>query len=495
MDNTPAQAVSALQKQIEAATPVADVAHRLMAYGFADDLIGPLAEAHRTGPRPRSISAADFHDWILTALTEAQGSGRQVFNDDRALERSRTGSLSAYYRRLAGQPPALSRALLRDVTARLRELWPDDAPPMNPAPACFDAFRLVVLDGKKVKRAGKRAKPLRGFAGSLLAAKALVATEVETGLAIAMSTALDGETNDVPLTADLMPQLHALIGDAVLYLADRQFGNKTVFDQLAEREGDAYVVRVGKVFTFTPDADHPHNQGDSVEGRCPEDRPYRDEIGTLGQGKSAIRVRRIFLDRGGKDDVVLVTNLTDAGAYPAAALLELYRCRWGIENVFQDVTETFGLEKLIGSTPEAALFQLSLCLSIYNMHQVMRAHVAVAGAAADGLGSIRDVSGPGLHLRLVRELHTWLVMLGGLPVPESPEAGLGDRLAAMGRGVWGPHLRAKRDRKGYVRPAKREFKVHGGHTSAERLRRLPEAELEKARRTGRLRAAVLKKER
>jgi len=50
---------------------------------------------------------------------------------------------------------------------------------------------------------------------------------------------------------------------------------------------------------------------------------------------------------------VLLTNLADRAAYPAAELLALYKLRWGIEGVFQQVTCTFSLAHLIGSSPKA----------------------------------------------------------------------------------------------------------------------------------------------
>jgi len=44
--------------------------------------------------------------------------------------------------------------------------------------------------------------------------------------------------------------------------------------------------------------------------------------------------------------------------------------------VFQQVTETFGLQSLIGGTPEATIFQFSFCLLLYNVMQTIRGFVA-----------------------------------------------------------------------------------------------------------------------
>lgn len=77
-------------------------------------------------------------------------------------------------------------------------------------------------------------------------------------------------------------------------------------------------------------------------------------------------MRRITLKRGGDDvgegaddDVILPADLMAVSAFPAIELLSLYRHRWGIENMFQKVTELLSLKHLIGCSPRAMLFQFS----------------------------------------------------------------------------------------------------------------------------------------
>jgi len=88
-------------------------------------------------------------------------------------------------------------------------------------------------------------------------------------------------------------------------------------------------------------------------------------------------LRRVTLHRTGEEDVILVTGLLDPARYPAEDLLALYLARWGIERVFQQITEVFHLNRLIATTPQGTLFQLSFCLLLYDMIQVVRGYVAV----------------------------------------------------------------------------------------------------------------------
>ncbi len=89
-------------------------------------------------------------------------------------------------------------------------------------------------------------------------------------------------------------------------------------------------------------------------------------------------MRRLTLTRPGEEAISLVTDLLDAGRYPAADLLTVYLARWGSERVFQQSTEVFALRRLIGSTPQATVFQAAFCLLLYNRVQVLRGYIALA---------------------------------------------------------------------------------------------------------------------
>ena len=69
---------------------------------------------------------------------------------------------------------------------------------------------------------------------------------------------------------------------------------------------------------------------------------------------------------------MLGTDLRDAARSPAVDLLTLYLARWGIERVFQQITEVFALRRLSGSTPQATVFQAAFGLLLYKMVQGLR---------------------------------------------------------------------------------------------------------------------------
>jgi hypothetical protein len=235
---------------------------------------------------------------------------------------------------------------------------------------------VLVVDGKAIKRVAKRLKPLQGRKGGVLGGKALVALELRSGLAVAMATHPDGETNDAKLVPALLPQGREHVAGARLWVADRQFCDLTQTAAFAT-DGDQFLVRYHPKTHFCPEATPPAQAGQDAHGRH-----WQQDWGWLGSEQATQRrfVRRITLYRPGEETIILLTDLLNAHQYPATDLLERYLARWSIERVFQQITEVFHLHTLIGTTPQGTVFQFAFCLLLYNLVQVVRAYVATAQA-------------------------------------------------------------------------------------------------------------------
>ena len=148
-------------------------------------------------------------------------------------------------------------------------------------------------------------------------------------------------------------------------------------------------------------------------------------------------MRRITLYRPGEKDVILVTNLCDADGVPAVDLLTVYLNRWGIERMFQQVTEVFGLEHLIGTRPEGVIFQFAMCLLLYNLIQVVRGVIAVESERQR-----EEISGEKLFQDVQRQMIAWSETVDagrdGRTLPGGLDGGAGEgaaeRIARAGCG-------------------------------------------------------------
>ncbi len=253
-----------------------------------------------------------------------------------------------------------------------------------------------------------------------------------------------------------------------MWVADRQFCDLIQPRRFAD-DADHFVVRYGHNTSFHADPGRTPTDGTDADGRA-----VRQEWGWLGaegQGERRLYVRRVTLVRPGDEDVAVVTDLLDEQRYPAPDLLAVYLTRWQIENAFQQITEVFHLQRLIGCRPPATVFQASLCLVLFNVLQLVRGSIT---AGRPEPTAVEDVSAEQIFADLTKDLvglHEVLSVeevVGGVGVPEGDEP-LRDRLRTLLGGLWSPKWAKVRNKK--PRPKKPPPRKSGGHTSVHKLLR------------------------
>jgi hypothetical protein len=270
----------------------------------------------------------------------------------------------------------------------------------------------------------------------------------------------DGHANDVRFVPELLPRIRQVVPGPRLFLGDRQFCLVQHLE-LYLAEGDHFLIRYSKNVSFSRDPQRPVRTGQDAAGHR-----IVEEWGWLGRVNHRQRryVRRVTVQRPADESIAVVTDLLDADAYPAVDLLALYHERWGIERVFQQVTEVFGLQGLIGSSPAATVFQFAFCLVLYNLLQVVRAYVARGSDHR-----IAEVSTEKLFLDVQNQLIAWtelatpadtLRLIGPLDL-EATCRRLRELLERAWKEVWRKSPAQKRSPPCHT--------GHRGHVSAHRL--------------------------
>ena len=449
-----------LARDVIAQLPLAEAVLLVWSHLADETFLRDLFEDHRGRCYQKVLTFPVLVSLIADALLEHGGSGRQSF--ERAAEDGQLlASIQAAYGKLGRIPIPLSEALLTHGTERLRALFPEGT--TSPVPPSLRGFSAVILDGKAIKQVARRLKPLRGVTGGVLGGKALVALALDSGLAVAMSAHPDGEANEIRLVPEVLPQVRRVVPGARLWVADSQFCDLEQTSRFTA-EGDHFLVRYHPKVHFHADPDRPARGGRDRRGL-----PYVEEWGWLGgEGDRRRRyVRRITLRRPGQEDVAVVTDLLEPDRYPAVDLLELYLGRWGIERMFQQVTEVFRLQRLIGGTPQATVFQCAFCLLLYNVIQVVRAQVAVARGYEPERVSTEKLFGD-----VQRELIAWSVVIdpparvAGSEWPRTASLITG-RLKDLLGSVWSDRWLKAPAKKCSAPPARR--KLPGNHTSVHRI--------------------------
>jgi hypothetical protein len=340
--------------------PLADATLSLWAHVLEPDFMAQIFAQYRGRSFEDTLTFARFVDLIGDALLTHEGSGRQSFARAREQGTLPTSS-EAVYGKLRRVPLSLSLGFLTEGTARLRALLP----PQHVAtalPTSVADLTVVVGDGKTLKRVAKRLLPARGAAGKVYGGKLLVAFLPREGVAVAMAADPDGERNECRLVPQVVEQTRAVVSGPRLWVLDRQFCDLVQTARCSE-DGDHFLIRYHSKVHFHKDWTRPAQETQEASGRI-----IRADWGWVGAETDARRrfVRRLTLFRPGEETIILITDLLDAGRYPAADLLTVYLARWGIERVFQQITEVFALRRLIGSTPQATVFQAAFCLLLYN---------------------------------------------------------------------------------------------------------------------------------
>lgn len=446
-------------KEVLARLPLAEGTLSLLSWVLEPEFLDEVFEQHRGRSYEAELSFPMMVSLIQDALLEHEGSGHQAMKRSEALN----VSIQAAYGKLRRIPISLSLGFFARTTDRLREVFPDGGG--ESLPASLRAFDVITVDGKKIKRAAKRLKPARAFSGTPLGGKGLAALDLRKGLMIAFNAHPDGETNDAPLIPGLLPQVRERSTRRRLWIADSQFCDLRQPVLFAE-DNDAYLIRFHPKNRFERAEDVPIREGVDQHGRH-----YLEEWGYLGKDKKKrLYVRRITLYREGEDDVILVTNLLEADRYPAADLLLAYLARWGIERVFQKVTEVFHLRQLISSSPEGTIFQLGFCMLLYNLIQVVRAYIADAQRKAAETISIEQ---------LFYDVHRELVSLSTLIdtqevvdhfVPFATALDLKAYLQELFAPVWEERW-VKSPKKKRPKSTEAKTPINGGHTSIYRILR------------------------
>lgn len=387
------------QRLAVARMPLAEGVLWLFRQALADDVLEAVWAEHRGRCYNDVLTFPTMLRLVQDALLRFD-SGRESFLKHQA-EGTLETTLPAVYGKLSRIPVPVSQGLLLTASRRLRAVFPDQA--CGEKPPSLAAFRVLIYDGKALKRVAKRLKPCRGAAGGLLGGRALVALDWQTGLVLAFRGDVDGDANDVKSVGELVPLVCDEFDQSRLHVSDRGFCDLKQPEHFTRRPGDHFLVRYHPKVRFYRDETVPARHSVNDLGQA-----IVEPWGWLGGPKDKRRrfVRRIELVRPDADPVILITDLLDADAYPASDLLGVYRQRWGIEQVFQKVTEVFGLSYWIGCSPEATLFQFSLCLVLYNLIQVVRGFIAQAQEREP-----TDISSEMLFRDVTRQLNAWSFLI------------------------------------------------------------------------------------
>lgn len=273
-------------------------------------------------------------------------------------------SLTSVYNKLNGLNVGVSEALVNETAQDLKTV-------INKMKGCatplLPGFRLKLLDGNCIEATDRRLKVLRHTGAAALPGKLLVVYEPEYQMATEIIALEDGHAQERSALDKLLPN----VSRNDVYVMDRNFCTQKFLDDIAVLDA-FYIVR-----------QHGNMPYEALE---PEKQVGRIETGTVYEQWITIKsesdgtprkVRRIRIHlknetRDGDRNLFILTNLTKASA-DARKIAALYRHRWKIETMFQQLESYLESEVNSLGYPKAAIFGFAVSVVAYNIMATIKA--------------------------------------------------------------------------------------------------------------------------
>jgi hypothetical protein len=280
----------------------------------------------------------------------------------KALKQRLPVSLTSLYNKLNGLEPKVSAALVRYTSSRL---IPVIDQLQGQRSALLPGYRLKILDGNHLAATEHRLAEMRTNAAGPLPGMALVVLDPALMQAVDVFPCEDGHAQERSLFTDVL----ATVQQGDVWLDDRNFCTLGFLFGIANRDA-FFITRQHKKLPW--EALSKFRRVGNVDGGVVWEQTVRlvNDDGTL---LIARRIKVVLEQptRDGETELFILTNLP--AEVDALTVACVYRKRWNIETMFQELAETLESEIDTLCYPRAALFAFSVGLVAYNIYSGMKA--------------------------------------------------------------------------------------------------------------------------
>jgi hypothetical protein len=440
-------------RTIEQRTPCTILTAMIAERAFSAEALDGLFEKNRTHQHTRTLLFSTVVQLMSEVVSHARSSVHQVYQQQK--ERLKV-SLKSIYNKLNGMDTALSEALVSYVASHCTQII--EAMPGAALPSVLHSFPVVIWDGNLLAPTDHRVGVLRTIRSDALPGSSLVLLNPQRGIVEQVIERTDAYSNERASTEPLL----AKTPTGYCVVADRNFCTKELLLGWAKK--GRFVVRhhAGLHVRLLKELKAPLL---TDRGRIEEWQVcFEDESGK----EHGFRRVSLYLNtptRNGEKEVHVLTNLSETEA-SGMVVMEVYKGRWSIEGVFQQLEKLFQSEVQSLGYPKAALFAFCVAMCAFNLYSTVKA----ALRSAHGREKVeQDLS----NFAVVQEVQVrWegvQIVLQELPWDNWQSTSLQSfvhellRVARLFR--FDAYLKAKR---GPKKP-RHTFSTHSPHVSTQRL--------------------------
>lgn len=348
-------------------SPVTVMMRGVLEYAFPASRLDELFRQHAVEQYEDELL---FSTVVNTLALAVNGVRRSVNSAYLACREDFNVSVTALYDKLQGVEPQVSRALVRESSARLAPVIKELRAEL---PALLPGYCVKILDGNHLTGTEHRLTEARTLNSSPLPGQALVVLDPQLRLVLDVVPCEDAHAQERRLLGEVLPSFEA--GDLVI--ADRNFCCTRFVFGLRERRA-AFLIRQ---HASTLSGKRLLGKRQRV-GRCASGVVYEQQMEIRNPHepdpqKQVMCLRRITIQldeptRDGEKVIHLVTTVP-ADMADAITLAELYLRRWDIESAFQEIEQALRSEVDTLCYPKAALLAFCIALTTYNVLSTIKA--------------------------------------------------------------------------------------------------------------------------
>lgn len=272
-------------------------------------------------------------------------------------------SITSVYNKLNGLETVVSSALVKDTAKEMSQMvhaLKGECAPLLPG------FRVKMLDGNCIEATEHRLKVLRNHAAGALPGKSLVLYDPALEMATDVFPCEDGHAQE----RSLLPGVLDVFKENDAIIMDRNFCVRTFLFGIAAR-GAYFICRHHQQMPYIELSDL-KRVGDTETGEINEQWIEVENEDGVKEKWRRIVIRLEKSTRDGEWELAILTNFPKTVA-DAKLVANLYRKRWTIETMFQELEAHLQSEINTLGYPKAALFGFCVALVAYNIMAVVKA--------------------------------------------------------------------------------------------------------------------------
>ena len=272
-------------------------------------------------------------------------------------------SITSVYNKLNGLEIGISQHLVRSTGIEHAEIITELG---GEKESLIPNYRIKMLDGNCIEATEHRLDVLRETNAGPLPGKSLVVFDPVTELAIDVFPCEDGHSQERSLLSQILPTVER----QDVWLMDRNFCVRSFLFGIKEKNG-FFIVRQHGQLPYTILTDQ------QKVGKTETGDVYEHWIEVVDNDGKAHQFRRIVIQlkkatRDKDKELYIITNLPKKDV-SAILVSEVYRKRWNIETMFQELESHLHSEINTLGYPKAALFGFCVALVAYNTLSVLKA--------------------------------------------------------------------------------------------------------------------------